>query len=128
MADALADFADFVADNWSRRSGGSQDDLRQLYIMSTGLAGETGEVLEHLKKHVRDGKLDIEALRDELGDVIHYWTRICLRYELSPREVMLANIDKIKARQSAREADPQPYDRYEDGYVLATTGMQGGVR
>ena len=35
-----------------------------------GLMGETGEVIEWLKKQLRDGSTDIAALKAELGDVL----------------------------------------------------------
>lgn len=67
--------------------------------MTAGLAGETGEVVEVLKKHVRDGKLRREDLILELGDVLHYWTRICQEFSLDPDVVMDANIRKLQLRR-----------------------------
>jgi NTP pyrophosphatase (non-canonical NTP hydrolase) len=98
------DYDAFVRDNWSRRKAGGGNKpkpSRDLYIMATGLAGETGEVLELLKKHVRDGEIDTHALLLELGDVLHYLTRIAAQYGLSLPQVMDANV--VKLEQRARE-------------------------
>lgn len=66
--------------------------------MSTGLGGETGEVLELLKKQVRDGRLDHKALLWELGDVVHYVTRIASTYGFTMSEVINANVQKLLNR------------------------------
>ena len=98
------DYDAFVRHNWNRRksAGGNRPKpSRDLYIMATGLAGETGEVLELLKKHVRDGEVDTHALLLELGDVLHYLTRIAAEYGFSLPQVMDANV--VKLEQRARE-------------------------
>jgi len=76
--------------------------LRGLFVMSTGLAGETGEVLEHLKKHIRDDRLDLEELKLELGDQIFYWTRICQEFGFDPEDVMDANVKKLRVRHAKK--------------------------
>lgn len=101
------DYDAFVRHNWNRRKGAREagdkrDPSRDLFIMSVGLAGETGEVLELLKKHVRDGKLDRDALLLELGDVLHYLTRIAAEYGLSLPQVMDANVIKLEQRAKER--------------------------
>lgn len=45
----------------------------RLVCMALGLAGETGEVVEHIKKMVFQGReLDREKVLNELGDVLWY--------------------------------------------------------
>jgi NTP pyrophosphatase (non-canonical NTP hydrolase) len=63
-----------------------------------GLPGETGEVMELLKKHARDGKHPGDKLLLELGDVIHYATVLAQSYGWSLDQVLQANIDKLVAR------------------------------
>src|ERR1700733_8949307 len=47
--------------------------IRDLFVMTAGLGGETGEVLEILKKSERAKKKpDINHLAEELGDVLYY--------------------------------------------------------
>ncbi len=71
---------------------------RDFRVMELGLPGEVDEVLELLKKKVRDGHLNTELLKKELGDVAYYWARICSAYGFKPSEVLQANHDKIAGR------------------------------
>jgi len=97
-------FAWWVKDGWTRKVETEQDQVRELAIMSLGLAGETGEVIEHIKKEIRgDGPLDQEKLKLELGDVLHYLVRIASHYGISVGDVMRANIEKIEARRGKRK-------------------------
>lgn len=69
-----------------------------------GLAGETGEVLEKIKKIFRDenGRLTKEKkqeLKKELGDVLWYLSQLSLQLGFSLSEVAEANIDKLAIRQ-----------------------------
>jgi NTP pyrophosphatase (non-canonical NTP hydrolase) len=73
---------------------------RSLTIMALGLAGEAGEVLEKIKKLVRDSTYDRDALKKELGDILFYWARICRYFGFQPSEVIGANIDKLDDRRA----------------------------
>jgi NTP pyrophosphatase (non-canonical NTP hydrolase) len=100
----LENFADWVEDGWTRPAGSQQDRLRELAIMSLGLAGETGEVIEPIKKEIRgDGPLDKHELALEMGDVLHYLCRIAKHYDIDMGDVMRANIAKIEARRGTRK-------------------------
>lgn len=47
-----------------------------------GLAGESGEVLDHMKKHwVYDRDLDLEKVVEEMGDTIHYFFMLMIKLE-----------------------------------------------
>jgi len=69
-----------------------------------GLAGETGEVAEKIKKIVRDqdgiitddNRKDIEL---ELGDVLYYVASIASELKLSLNNVAIANINKLQSRK-----------------------------
>jgi NTP pyrophosphatase (non-canonical NTP hydrolase) len=69
---------------------------------STGLAGESGEFSEIVKKlnwHGKDFTADVHThMKKELGDVIFYWMMCCQALSLDPNEVILANVDKLQAR------------------------------
>lgn len=71
---------------------------KSLTIMSLGLAGEVGEVTEHIKKFFRDGVLDASALRKELADVIYYWARVCMYFGFKPSEILAESITKLEGR------------------------------
>ncbi len=66
---------------------------------AVGLAGESGEVAELIKKGVFHGHgVDHEKLKKELGDVLWYVAGLCRIYSISMEEVMRANIKKLKIR------------------------------
>lgn len=74
---------------------------------AVGLAGETGEVLEHVKKGIfHQHGLDREKMRKELGDVLWYVAGLCSTLGLDLGDVMGANIEKLRTR-------------YPDGYSSA---------
>ena len=72
-----------------------------------GLCGESGEVIDLVKKHLAQGHtLDREKLALELGDVAWYLaeTARAIGYDLDT--VLQMNVDKLKAR-------------YPDGFAAA---------
>lgn len=77
-----------------------QDPERSLTIMTLGLAGETGEVMEILKKRIRDATFDKENLIKELGDVAYYWARICRHFGIQPSQVLETNRTKLLSRKA----------------------------
>lgn len=96
-------FSAWVRDSWEQRARG---DIRDYAIPALGLVGEAGEVSEHFKKYIRgDGAhpLDDAALLLELGDVLHYWCRLCQLTGTTPAEIMALNIAKCEARYAKGE-------------------------
>jgi NTP pyrophosphatase (non-canonical NTP hydrolase) len=68
-----------------------------------GLAGESGEVCELLKKHFCVGdELDKEKLKKELGDVMWYIAEICDAYGFTMQDVAEKNISKLRARHGEK--------------------------
>lgn len=94
-------YAEWCEANWSRHKSapGAIFDERSLTIMSLGLGGEVGEVLEVLKKRIRDGRFDKEELALELGDVLYYWSALCRAFDLRPSEIIGKNKGKILDRR-----------------------------
>ena len=72
----------------------------RLSYLGLGLAGESGEVAEHIKKLLRDDWLDKAGLVDELGDVIYYWACLCAATGQQPSELLKASASKINRRIS----------------------------
>lgn len=91
-------FEKWVANRW----GASAPLDRQWIIASMGLGGETGEVLEHLKKHFRDHKYPGNDLKLEMGDVLHYLTFLGQCYGWTLEEIMAANITKLEERDRVK--------------------------
>lgn len=70
-----------------------------LNIGALGLGGESGEVIELIKKHLfHDQPLDLEKLRKELGDVLWYVAAIATGAGLALDDVAEANVAKLMKR------------------------------
>ena len=64
-----------------------------------GLNGESGEVIDVVKKHMFQGHdLDVDKIKKELGDVMWYVAEVCEALDFSMDEVMEANITKLSNR------------------------------
>ncbi len=80
----------------------SHDNKDSLTIATLGLAGETGEVMEILKKRLRDGKFDVVNFKKEMGDVLYYWCKILNEFNISPFEIMQINMEKLEDRKARK--------------------------
>jgi NTP pyrophosphatase (non-canonical NTP hydrolase) len=64
-----------------------------------GLNGESGEVIDVVKKHMFQGhELDVDKIKKELGDVMWYVAEVCESLDLKMDEVMECNIAKLANR------------------------------
>lgn len=67
-----------------------------------GLCGESGEVIDLVKKHLHQGHaLDKQKLAKELGDVAWYLAETAFALDLSLEEVLRGNLEKLKKRYPA---------------------------
>jgi NTP pyrophosphatase (non-canonical NTP hydrolase) len=105
----VRDYEKFVEKIWtSRRKEDESDAMRQKFIMTVGLGGECGEVLELLKKEVRNKKpLDTNDLSLELGDVLYYLTKIAHTYGITLNDLMERNKAKLEHRQKHGKSETQ---------------------
>lgn len=94
-----------------RTSARSEDRALALAISSMGLAGESGELIDKLKKDVGHGiPLSVAEFIDEAGDVLWYLTDLCSQRGVNLQQVAEANIAKLRRR-------------YPEGFVSG-----GGIR
>lgn len=103
----INDYALWTDKVWKSGSTSQDMDERDLSIVSLGLAGETGEALEYVKKFLRDGKDPRqgerkEEFKKELGDIIYYWARLVSWAGMTPEEVLYANMEKLEKRHAKR--------------------------
>lgn len=66
-----------------------------------GLAGETGEVLEKVKKMYRDNRPFMDVRNDivgELGDVLWYVAILADAFNINLQDVAVANVMKLRSR------------------------------
>jgi NTP pyrophosphatase (non-canonical NTP hydrolase) len=90
----------------ARISADDLPDCERLSYIGLGLAGETGEAVEHIKKLLRDGVWRPDAFADELGDVAYYWATLCIAAGRNPSDVLAASKGKIE-RRTRRRAEPR---------------------
>lgn len=92
---------------------------QKLCLGALGLAGETGEVADLLKKHLFQGHpLNRDTLLEELSDVLWYAVLICTALGCSLQDVMQRNVAKLR-------------ERYPDGFAVERslareTSLKGG--
>lgn len=87
------DYEKFVLDMWG--SGNVE-------YCAIGLGGEIGEVLNEIKKEIRNKEDRRELIVEELGDSLYYLTRLANFYDTSLAELMERNKVKLEKRQHAR--------------------------
>ena len=64
-----------------------------------GLCGESGEVIDIVKKHLAQGhELDKEKIIKELGDVAWYMAEIATVLDVELEDVFVQNTEKLKRR------------------------------
>lgn len=73
-----------------------------------GLAGESGEVVEKVKKIFRDSQGLVsedqrQAINKELGDVLWYLAQLATEFNLDFSQVAQDNLDKLFSRQQRQQ-------------------------
>ena len=71
----------------------------QVIYPALGLAAEAGEVANKVKKIMRDGKFDRDAIADEIGDCMWYIAALCRDLSVDLSDVAKNNLAKLKDRQ-----------------------------
>lgn len=68
-------------------------------IWCMGLAGETGEAIDYLKKVIAHGhELDRHQIALELGDILWYLAVLAEELDLDLEAIATMNLEKLKAR------------------------------
>ena len=70
-----------------------------LEYTALGLASEAGEFAGKVKKWIRDGKKDDDALVAELGDVLWYVAQAAATMDVHLSDVAKMNVEKLKSRK-----------------------------
>lgn len=98
-----------TANDYQRAAMRTAGDDEESYLLNgvMGLCGESGEVIDLVKKHLHQGhELDRVKVVEELGDVLWYCALIAEAVGATLSDVMTRNIDKLK-------------ERYPDGFDKA---------
>lgn len=82
-----------------------------------GIAGESGELVDAVKKHVIYNKdLDTANLREEIGDIMWYLALMCRTLDFDLDEILQENIVKLSLRYP---------DKYTDLHAVARLDKVG---
>lgn len=65
-----------------------------------GLVGEAGEFAEKIKKFHRDGVIEDDLVKKELGDVLFYLTALANYFNTDLQEILDNNVKKLNDRKS----------------------------
>ena len=83
--------------------------IPQLLTAALGLAAESGEFTEVVKKIILQGKPynedNVFHMKRELGDICWYIAQACMALDTSFDEIIEMNVDKLKARYPGGEFD-----------------------
>jgi NTP pyrophosphatase (non-canonical NTP hydrolase) len=75
------------------------NDPGAIFMAAFGLAGESGEAVDHVKKAAFHGHaLDKDKLLKEVGDIMWYCARMCAALGTDLDAVMEMNVQKLNAR------------------------------
>ena len=88
-----------------RRTCDIEDPRELLILTALGIAGESGEVVDALKKVLyHSHELNVTELGKEIGDLLWYMVLLCDTVGLRLDDVMQANVEKLQKRY------PQGFD------------------
>lgn len=95
-----------------------------LMHMALGLAGESGEVVDLIKKSVVNGHpLDAEKMVEELGDVLFYIQGLAIALGVSLDSIQAYNVDKLTRRYKDGYSDQASIDRVDTEHIDFLRGM-----
>jgi len=84
-------------------------DIPRLLTAALGLAAESGEFTEVVKKIILQGKPyneeNVFHMKRELGDICWYLAQACMALDTTFDEVIEMNVEKLKARYPGGEFD-----------------------
>ena len=96
----LNSFVEWTAET-AQYPGAGENNLKELSYLCLGLAGETGEAVDCIKKCVRLASHDhakMEQFEEELGDVMWYWASLCRARGIDAEVLLEDVVDKLESR------------------------------
>ena len=94
-------------------------DIPHLLTAALGLAAESGEFTEVVKKIILQGKPyneeNVFHMKRELGDVCWYIAQACMALDTTFDEIIEMNVDKLKARYPGEEFDVHKSENRREG-------------
>ena len=94
-------------------------DIPHLLTAALGLAAESGEFTEVVKKIILQGKPynedNVFHMKRELGDICWYIAQACMALDTTFDEIIEMNVEKLKARYPGGEFDVHKSENRKDG-------------
>lgn len=91
-------FLEFQKEQW-RTANPNLDERQRVAQGVMGLVGETGELVDAIKKWLyHDHEISTPYLVEELGDILWYISELCTSFEISLDAVAHYNIQKLATR------------------------------
>lgn len=79
-----------------------------------GIGGEAGELMDAVKKSIAYNKpLDLENVKEELGDIEFYMERLRSVLGISRSEVLIYNYEKLRKRYPIGYSDKHAQERLD---------------
>ena len=94
-------------------------DIPHLLTAALGLAAESGEFTEVVKKIILQGKPyneeNVFHMKRELGDICWYLAQACMALDTTFDEIIEMNVDKLKTRYPGGEFDVHKSENRREG-------------
>ena len=98
---------------------GDDADIPRLLTAALGLAAESGEFTEVVKKIILQGKPyneeNVFHMKRELGDICWYLAQACMALDTTFDEVIEMNVEKLKTRYPGGEFDVHFSENRKEG-------------
>lgn len=94
----MHDYQQFTATTAVYPEAGMGTKMATAYV-ALGLAGEAGEVAEKIKKWIRDGNINPEDIKKEMGDVCWYLAQLSTELGFRFEDVLNTNMKKLIDRK-----------------------------
>ena len=95
------DDVDITMNYYQQQAAGTAiyDTKHAVIYPALGLAAEAGEVANKVKKILRDGKFDRQAIADEVGDCLWYIAALCRDLNVDMSDLATGNLEKLYDRK-----------------------------
>jgi len=115
---ASSNFADLLR-RLSELEADADCDIPHLLTAALGLAAESGEFTEVVKKIILQGKPynedNVFHMKRELGDICWYIAQACMALDTTFDEIIEMNVEKLKARYPGGEFDVHKSENRKTG-------------
>ena len=115
---ASSNFADLLR-RLSALEADADCDIPHLLTAALGLAAESGEFTEVVKKIILQGKPynvdNVFHMKRELGDICWYIAQACMALDTTFDEIIEMNVEKLKARYPGGEFDVHKSENRKTG-------------